>query len=156
MCMIFLKKIFQCVTVPIPLFQTPKKIGLLKCPLLQHRFYMICSNHNEYSIFINQNMTSLSFIQYPGGFMIMHLYNYGLYEDGTQITNMYIFRNLKDFQIHFLRFKVLCNVICQKNIKEVKVCFIHQNCTESVILTTSSQHIAIARQIYFFVRLQHS
>ena len=28
--MIFHKKIFQCVTAPIPLFQTPQKIGLLK------------------------------------------------------------------------------------------------------------------------------
>ena len=27
--MIFHKKIFQCVTAPIPLFQTPQKIGLL-------------------------------------------------------------------------------------------------------------------------------
>ena len=111
MCMIFHKKFFQCVTEPIPLFLTPQIIGLLKCHLLQHRFYMICSNHNEYSIFINQNMTSLSFIQYSSGFMIMHLYNYPLYEDGTQITNMYIFRNLKDFQIHFSRFKVLCNML---------------------------------------------
>ena len=145
---------FQCFTAPIPLFLTPQKFGLLKCPLLQHRFYMICSNHNEYSIFINQNMTSLSFIQYPGGFMIMHLYNYGLYEDGTQITNMYIFRNLKDFQIHFLRFKVLCNML--EKYRGGQSIFFHQNCTESVILTTSSQHIAIARQIYFFVKLQHS
>ena len=30
MCMIFHKKIFQCVTAPIPLFLTPQKIGLLK------------------------------------------------------------------------------------------------------------------------------
>ena len=29
MCMIFHKKIFQLVTAPIPLFQTPQKIGLL-------------------------------------------------------------------------------------------------------------------------------
>ena len=29
MCMIFHKKIFQCVTAPIPLFQIPQKIGLL-------------------------------------------------------------------------------------------------------------------------------
>ena len=28
--MIFHIKIFQCVTAPIPLFQTPQKIGLLK------------------------------------------------------------------------------------------------------------------------------
>ena len=28
--MIFHKKIFQCVTAPIPLFLTPQKIGLLK------------------------------------------------------------------------------------------------------------------------------
>ena len=28
--MIFRKKIFQCVTAPIPLFQAPQKIGLLK------------------------------------------------------------------------------------------------------------------------------
>ena len=30
MCMIFHKKIFQCVMTPIPLFKTPQKIGLLK------------------------------------------------------------------------------------------------------------------------------
>ena len=30
--MIFHKKIFQCVTAPIPLFQTPQKIGLLNYP----------------------------------------------------------------------------------------------------------------------------
>ena len=30
MCMIFHKKFFQLVTAPIPLFQTPQKIGLLK------------------------------------------------------------------------------------------------------------------------------
>ena len=29
MCMIFHKKFFQLVTAPIPLFQTPQKIGLL-------------------------------------------------------------------------------------------------------------------------------
>ena len=33
--MIFHKKIFQCVTAPIPLFQTPQKIGLLRSAVMR-------------------------------------------------------------------------------------------------------------------------
>ena len=40
MCMIFHKKIFQCVTAPIPLFQTPQKIGLLK-----QKYFIWCILH---------------------------------------------------------------------------------------------------------------
>ena len=58
MCMIFHKKIFQCVTAPIPLFQTPQKIGLLN-RLFAIKTWWLEKEHFKYGAHAYNNLTAV-------------------------------------------------------------------------------------------------
>ena len=78
--MIFHKKIFQCVTAPIPLFQTPQKIGLLN-----RRQWRMDSDGCELQklLLIDQGLTEsstttrkITLFDGEGGWTVNQNYNY--------------------------------------------------------------------------------
>ena len=106
MCMIFHKKFFQWVTAPIPLFQTPQKIGLLKTLISFDK-----ERHLEVSFKLEYNLNIHSTTNYIKGFFS----NIGKYTQvfyhGKHPSKMFVQKNIHT-QI------AICSACCIRELRD--------------------------------------